>query len=448
MPPHRRRPGAGTAAGAAGMYGPQGPRFDFTNHAESAEYSEATDWAVSEVWMTMRIGLVLRHFDPRRGGAEHWTVQFAAQLLARGHQVHVVAAHFGQHVRTMPIVAHPLQRARSRIGFAEAAEAKLRSLPLDVVHDMGCGWYCDVFESHDGARPAQWEQKLLLLPPWVRPLKRMLIRVLPRYRNFRKLSMRQFADPQRIVLALSRMVAADYQRCHGVRPEQIRLVYNGVDTRRFSPAHRRLYRDEVRRRLDLREDDVLFLFVGHDFQRKGLATALRAIGRLVAEGAPARLVIVGGKRIKRYAQLARRCGAVTSGGPPGRPAGGQAVTFLGTTDDPVPYYAASDAYVLPTFYDPCSLGVLEAAASGLPSVTTRFNGAAELLTDGVDGYVLGDPADDKAFADRLRALLDRSLRRRMGEAARRLALEHTFDRNCEEILAVYREVSGVRRRAA
>ena len=72
----------------------------------------------------------------------------------------------------------------------------------------------------------------------------------------------------------------------------------------------------------------------------------------------------------------------------------------------MPYYAAADALVLPTYYDPCSLSVLEAAASGIPSATTRFNGAGELLTEGVDGFVLDDPADDRQLAQRLQELLE------------------------------------------
>ena len=117
------------------------------------------------------------------------------------------------------------------------------------------------------------------------------------------------------------------------------------------------------------------------------------------------------------------------------------VTLVGPVDDPAPYYAAADAFVLPTFYDPCSLSVLEAAASGLPSVTSRFNGAAELLSEGVEGFVLADPADDCALADRLRPLMEPSQRQQMGEAARRLALRYTLDRNCDELMAVYREVA-------
>lgn len=384
----------------------------------------------------MRVGLVIEQFCPLRGGAEQWTYQFTCELLKLGHEVHVVAQNFAPETQRMPIVAHRLPQARSRLQLARLAEEKVRCLPVDVIHDMGVGWCCDIIHSHDGSRFAQWEQKLKLLPWWLRPLKRRMIGVLPRYSQFRRLVARQFADGGQIVLALSEMVSRDYQRYHAVRPERIRLVHNGVDTERFSPDHRPRYREPVRRRLGVGDGEVLFLFVGHDFQRKGLATAVRAVGRLVAEGLPARLAVVGGKRLGPARRLAWRCGAQ------------RAVIFLGSVDDPVPYYAAADAFVLPTFYDPCSLGVLEAAACGLASVTTLYNGAGELLTEGVEAFLVADAADDRELARRLRALLDPAVCRRMGEAARQTALRHTLTRNCNEIVAVYHEVLARRARRA
>jgi glycosyltransferase involved in cell wall biosynthesis len=92
--------------------------------------------------------------------------------------------------------------------------------------------------------------------------------------------------------------------------------------------------------------------------------------------------------------------------------------------------------------------VLEGAACALPVVTTRSTGASELLTDGLDGYVLPDPTDDRELAGRLRELLDPLLRGRMGQAARTLALKHGLDRNCDQIIDIYREIAGARRRAA
>ena len=164
----------------------------------------------------MRIALVIDHLDPRRGGAEQWTFQHAERLLARGHEVHVVAQGVNGPAARLDIVPHLLGPIRSVLQRAAAAEAALRRLKVDMVHDIGLGWHSHVLQSEDGSRLAQWEQKLLLLPAWQRPWKRAMLRVLPRYRDFRRLMARQFGDPQRIVIAVSQMCARDYQHYHDV----------------------------------------------------------------------------------------------------------------------------------------------------------------------------------------------------------------------------------------
>ena len=191
-------------------------------------------------------------------------------------------------------------------------------------------------------------------------------------------------------------------------------------------------REPVRDRLGICEDETVFLFVGHDYRRKGLATAVRAIDRLAAEGNLVRLLVVGGKRHNKALPPADR----------------GTVTMVGASDNTVPYYAAADALVLPTFYDPFGQVVLEAAACGLPVVTTRMAGASELFSEGRDGYVISNPADDRELAACLRRLLDPALRRRMGAAARKLAAARGADRSCDETIAVYHEIAERKRRAA
>jgi UDP-glucose:(heptosyl)LPS alpha-1,3-glucosyltransferase len=375
----------------------------------------------------MRIGLVIESFDPSRGGAEQWTCQLADALVARGHEVHVAAQSFAA-LPQPPIVAHAAPRHCSRLAFAAAAERLLRPLGLDIVHDMGAGWFGQVFSSHDGSRLALWEHKLAALPAWVRPAKRLMTHVLPRYREFRRLLARQFADPRRTIIAMSQMVADDYCRWHGVRPEQIRLVYHGIDAERFSPARTEPLRPDMRRQLGLGDEETAFLFVGHDFARKGLSTAIRALARFVAQGRPGRLLVVGrDRRQAAYARLAQRCGV------------GHCVRFLAAQSDPLPYYAAADVAVLPTFYDPFGLVVLEAAGCGLPVISSRFAGASELIRSGVEGFVLNDPTDDGALAEQMLALSMPDRRLLAGHAARLLARRHTFDRNCDETVAVYLE---------
>ena len=384
----------------------------------------------------MKIGLVIPNFDPRLGGAEQWTWQFARWLGAAGEEVHVFATRFAEDSAALPIERHSIAPSSTRTGFAEAASHAARSVPLDVVHDMGAGWDCDLFQPHGGSREASFRQNLLLCPRLLRPWKRQAARWLPRYRQFDQLTARQYAGQGRLFLAISKMVAGHFRQYHSVAAERIRLVYNGVDVERFAPANQAMNRQQVRQRLGIGDQQVLLLIVAHNFLLKGVPTAIRAVERLRRQGADVRLAIAGGKP-KRTRRLHQHSA--------GRD---EFVHYLGPVDDAAPLYAAADIYVQPTWYDPCSLVVLEALASGLPVVTSRFNGAGELLTPGVDGFVMHDPASVDELAGFASELLDFQVRRRFAGAARKLALQHTLERNCQQILAVYREIAGQRRRSA
>ena len=384
----------------------------------------------------MKIGLVLERFEPGRGGLEQWCWQFASGMLARGHQVHALAGEFSATVRRLPIVVHQLRATRSRLDFGRAAEETARGLDLDVVHDTGAGWHCDVFQPHGGSRAAAIEQNVRLLPPCMRPVKLAAAKFLPRYREFAALMSRQYVDDGRIFLALSQRVADDFRRLHGVRPERIRVIPNGVDSERFSPRHREEHRRTVRDRLGVDDGTLLMLIVAHNLRLKGVPTLIKAISRLTALGRSVHLAVVGGKRLGAWRRKAALLGI------------GSRVSFVGAVESAVPFYAAADVYVHPTFYDPCSLVVLEAMAAGLPVITSRQNGVSELFADGVEGGTIDDPASVGELLDRLEPVFDRSIRLRMGQAARQTAMAHTVDQNCRRIETVYEEIVESRRRGA
>jgi UDP-glucose:(heptosyl)LPS alpha-1,3-glucosyltransferase len=378
----------------------------------------------------VRIGLVIKSLDPRRGGAEAWTYQHAKNLLERGHEVHVVARDIPAETAKLPIVIHRLQRIRTPMGLAKAAEAKLRSLNLDLIHDMGLGWYSDIFQPHSGCWTAITRQKLRIVPPWLRPIKRRVDPWLPRYRQLNMLAGRQAAAENNILLALSQKVADEFQQFYRMPQSRIRVVYNGVDAQRFSPQWRAEFRQSVRQRLGIKEDTVLALVVAHNFRLKGVPTLLQALEILAPKHLPIHAVVVGGKRIYSW-QIKAKMRRLP-------------VTFLGPQPDTVPYYAAADMLVHPSFYDSCSLVLLEAAASGLPLLVSRESGASELISDGVEGLLLDDSADAERLAAQLESMLDASKRERMGAAARQLAVKHPLERNCDEILAIYRQAAKSR----
>ncbi len=385
----------------------------------------------------MNIALVVERLDPRRGGVEQWTWQFARWLAAAGHETHVVASEFAAEVQGEQFARHCTAPSRGRLQFAAAAETLLRALKLDVIHDTGCGWYCDVFQPHGGSWRASFEQNQLLAPPWRRPLRRLAARVLPRYRAFERLLARQYQADGRLFLALSQMTARDFRHRHGVPADSIRTIYNGVDVERFSPASRQPARQTLRRAWQVADHETVLLIVAHNFELKGVPTLVRAVKRCRAAGHPLRLVVAGGGRaVGHYRELANQARV------------GKAVHFLGAVDDPAGCYAAADLYVQPTYYDPCSLVVLEALAAGLPVITSRYNGAGELITRGREGDLIDNPADDQELAAALVPWLHPARRATASLAARQLALRHTAEHNFQEVLGVYQELcSGQDRHA-
>jgi UDP-glucose:(heptosyl)LPS alpha-1,3-glucosyltransferase len=376
----------------------------------------------------MRIGLALERFDPRRGGLEVWTTRFASFLAARGHEVHIIAGGGAREAENLPIHFHRAE-GDSRLLLAAGIEHRARSLALDIVHDMGVGWYCDLFHPHGGCWLSLRQQRLREWPTPMRPLKRFVDGFSPRLHELRQLVDRQYVDRGQTFLALSQFVARDLQHFHRVPQERIRLVYNGVDTERFSPTRRKEHRSRIRRQLGISDDATVALAIGHNFGLKGVPLLLRAMQRLAHQNTDVNLLVVGGKRLARWKHCAYRLSIADR------------VHFVGTVPDTVPYYAASDFLVHATRYDPCSLVLLEAMSSGLPIVTTNeYNGVAELMTQGREGLFITDPASIEQTTDAIRILVNRSTRERLGAAARRLAERHTFERNGYEIIRVYEEI--------
>ncbi|HJT80467.1 MAG TPA: glycosyltransferase family 4 protein [Chthoniobacterales bacterium] len=378
----------------------------------------------------MKIGLILERFDPTRGGLENWSWQFARSLVARGHEVHVVAFDFYPETANDGIIAHRLEMPKSRIHRAEAIAAALPSLNFDVVHDMGIGWAADVIQPHAGSTKALWEHNLMRIPKW----RQIRFWREKRYRELAEIEQRQHANPTAIISPVSHMLARNFEFYHRLPASRMRVIHNGVDIEKFTPANRTRYRDETRKQLGV-DGEVLFLSLAHNLLLKNAEATIRAAARLAREGAAIRLVIAGGKKPDRFIKLSEKLKI------------GQLVTFLELVD-PVPFYAAADVFVHPTWYDPCSLVTLEASSCGLPVITSRYNGAAELMTDGKEGFVIPDPADVTTLADRMKKLLDPGLREKMGAAGRAMAIQNPFENQTTRFLELYRELVAKKQRSS
>ena len=375
----------------------------------------------------MKVALVLERFDWRKGGLESWTWQFAQVLKNEGIEVHVVAFEFHPAAQDEGVVIHHLEKMpRSRLDRAAALEQHLRALKPDVIHDMGVGWHADVFHPHGGSTLATWKHNLLRIPRW----RRFKFWRARRHREIMEIERRQHANSGAVTVAVSNMVKQHLQSLHNLPEHKVRVIYNGVDLHKFSPDHRAFHRKTVRDRLGI-GNKVLFFLLAHNLRLKNASTLIRSMGLLAAGNKPVHLVIAGGDSTAPYVRLAARTGAARQ------------ITFLGLVE-PVEYYAAADVCVLPTWYDPCSLFTLEAWAAGLPVITTRYNGASELMTGDRQGFALDDPEDHIALAAKMETLLEPHVRARMSQAARELALNHSFQKQAEQFIELYHDVKNAK----
>ena len=171
---------------------------------------------------------------------------------------------------------------------------------------------------------------------------------------------------------------------YGRIPAPIEVIPNGVDLERFRPASAE-ERAAARAALGVSDDAFVAVFIGHEFDRKGLPIAMAALEHVPT----AILVVVGGT-----ADMIRRASAQAAAlGVGGR------VRFVGADPDPVRYLRASDVFVLPSAYESYGLVVTEALASGVPVVSAPVGVAPDVIVDGENGYLT--PANAEEFGRRL-----------------------------------------------
>jgi UDP-glucose:(heptosyl)LPS alpha-1,3-glucosyltransferase len=243
-----------------------------------------------------------------------------------------------------------------------------------------------------------------------------------------------FRSPRlRLVIANSGRGREEIVRRFGLPAERIRVVHNGIDLARFPPGRTAEARSRLRKRFGIPDGETVFLYVGSGFARKGVGTIARAARLLAEKGRDAFRVVLAGKGDpSAYVRAA----GIASG----------RLLFTGPVPGADDLFPGSDAFVFPTVYEPFSNACLEAAAAGLPVVTTAANGASEIFADGRSGFLLQDPFDAAALSARMETLMSPDLRARMGEEARRAAEAHPLERNTRETLEAleiaWRERSG------
>ena len=212
-------------------------------------------------------------------------------------------------------------------------------------------------------------------------------------------------------IAVSQNVADSLKRCYGI--ENSTVVPNGIPTAHHtSPV---TPRELWRSREGFGEDQILFVCVARLAAQKNQALLLRAFSLGPARDPRAHLVLIGDGPLRETLTLeARNLGLSNR------------VHFLGVRTDIADALGAMDVFVLSSDWEGNPLSVMEAMAAGLPIVSTAVGGVAELVTDGIEGFLVA-PKDGLALSNAMDELMRRpETKWAMGAAARRRARDR-FD---------------------
>ena len=381
----------------------------------------------------MKIALNMERVGTVFGGAEKYAAVLAHHLAGAGHEVHVVARQvqpgaLAETVTVRPVRLWPVPGAKwlRAYRFACASERLLRADDFDLILGFDKTWYQHAHLALGGVHQATLDHsarrfrsssgrifwrlgKLLSAKQWV----------------FRAIAEKQFCSGNSpLVVAPSRMVAGHYRRYFHLPEERIAVVYNGLDDSTV-PADAVVARRAFRGRHGLGDDEIAVLFVAHNYALKGLEPLLEAFARVARHQPRVRLVVCGSSRDRPYRRQTEALGVADR------------VRFLGFIRGVAECYAGCDVFAFPTFYDSCSLVVLEAMQAGLPVVTTRQNGAAELMVHGRHGFLIDSPWALEQMQDALvRLVADEALRHEMAAQAAEAAKGFSIERRLAELTAV------------
>ena len=367
----------------------------------------------------MKIGLVRRGYSAT-GGAENYLRRLGDALWEQGHKLVLFASPewpADQRLKGQEFVSVP---GRTPHLFAEHLAAQNARARCDLLFSLERVRRCDCYRAGDGVHRA-WLERRARIEPWWQPLVR---RLNPKHQELLRLEDRLFTrGGARQIIANSELVRREIIVHYGTAAEQIAVVHNGLPDAHFQPMEEG-ERSAARAAFALAPEDYAILFAGTGWKRKGLAYALRALGRLPDRPCPV-LLVAGRGNPRPYLR--------------GLPAAArERVRFLGPVKDMRALYATADVFAAPTLYDPFSNACLEALATGLPVLTTRANGFAEIITPGVHGEALDTFSYDPGtkLAEALQAWSDPEKRRAARPLCAALAAGFTIERNVAETLRI------------
>ena len=358
------------------------------------------------------------------GGAERFAYEVTERLANSGkYELHVFANQW-EAAENSTVIFHKVPEIKySRIlralAFPFFIKYMLNKHYFDLVYSHERVFYADVISLH--GTPHEY---------WVREIRRKSKSVFDHI--VIGVERRMIASGRTsYFLPVSSLCHESYIKTYEHLPGNWRVMHPAVDLDKFlTPKHSQHYAN-IREKYNIGISDVVILFVGMNFEIKGLGTIIKAVSEAsrLREDITIRLLVVGRGNKTRYMKLAKELGIE------------HLVTFVGISKDDISYYyAAADFLMLLSVFDTFGMVVLESMATATPVIVSSTVGAKDIVKDGVNGFIVMDSNNYIEASERILNLLDDGIRHNMKLNAARTATNYDWEILVDNLESIFHDV--------
>ncbi len=345
----------------------------------------------------------------KQGGLEKYTWQIARDFCSMKIPVTLLTSGAPTPPFSSPslqIVSLPVRHRLSYLSvhhFDKACDEYLSQHPTPIVFSLDRNRFQTHLRAGNGVHAAYLKRR----SAEEGFTKKLSFHLNPLHQILLSLEKKAFEHPRlKILFTNSEMVKQEILEHYKTDPQKIQVVRNGVEWEAMQKPFD-LWEESRGRQLKefhLNPSAFQFLFIGHNFQRKGLHKLLYALSFIKNENFE--LSVVGkDKNLHDFQQLVRKLGLSNK------------VFFFGAQEHPLPFYQMADTLVIPSIYDPFANVTIEALAMGLFTLSSKHNGGHEILTP-QNGATIPNLNDPAAFSTLLKHTLSHPKTRPRAEAVR------------------------------
>ncbi|MFI5334440.1 MAG: glycosyltransferase family 4 protein [Chlamydiales bacterium] len=366
---------------------------------------------------------LLKSGAARPGGLEKMSQRLAHAFETKGCEVTLVTSgskiDSSSSIHTISFAPRSVLSFRKALEFDRFCEKTMREVHPDIIFGMDRNRHQTHLRAGNGVHAAYLAQRSLVDPFY----KRWSFALNPLHQTLLKIEKEAFENPAlRILFTNSEMVKKEILHYYNVDPRKIHVVHNGVEWKECEKEFLswKEKKSGIAKELGLDPEVFHFLFIGHNFRRKGVDKLLRGLAHLNTRGF--HLSVVGeDKNRADFAHLAHQLGLKKQ------------VSFFGVQSEIARFYQLADALVIPSLYDPFANVTLEGLAMGLFVVSSKTNGGHEVLNE-ASGVKIGQLSEVESISSALATALSHPKNETSAKKIRESVKHLDFSQKLDEIV--------------